>query len=414
MSSILTNNSAMVALDTLRNINMSLSKTQSEISTGLKISSAADNAAIWSISQVMQSDVDGFGAISENLSLGNSTVAVARKAAESIVDLLGDVKTQVVAAQESGNDKAKIQTEIVALRDQVNSIVGAAQFNGVNLLQPGQDISILSSLDRASDGTVSTSAISVSRTDLSAAVEVVGTTATTAGSLLTGTRTGSAVAGNATPANAIVDFTAGGVEAGATYQITLDGNGAAGADTGGVQTFTYVANGTETEVDVSTALKAQIDTYLTDNSLTLITTSQNATTGELTIAIGGGQGTDSINVGIAEFTGGTAAGGLTELGAMDVTTTEGAAQALTDIETLINTAIDAAAAFGSVQGRIETQQSFVQSLTDSLTTGKGALVDADMEEASARLQALQVQQQLGIQSLSIANQAPQNILALFR
>ncbi len=414
MSSILTNNSAMVALDTLRNINMSLSKTQSEISTGLKIGSAADNAAIWSISQVMQSDVDGFGAISENLSLGNSTVAVARKAAESIVDLLGDVKTQVVAAQESGNDKAKIQTEIVALRDQVNSIVNAAQFNGVNLLQPGQDISILSSLDRASDGTVSTSAISVGRTDLSAAVEVVGADAATAGSLMTGTRTGSAVAGNAGTPNALVAFTGGGVEAGATYQITLAGTGAATVDTGGAQTFTYVANGTETELQVSTALKAQIDTFVADNNLTDLSTAQDATTGELTIALGGGQGTDSINVGFQEFTGGTAAGGLSELGAMDVTTTNGAAQALTDIETLINAAIDAAAAFGSVQGRIETQQSFVQSLTDSLTTGKGALVDADMEEASARLQALQVQQQLGIQSLSIANQAPQNILALFR
>ena len=53
-------------------------------------------------------------------------------------------------------------------------------------------------------------------------------------------------------------------------------------------------------------------------------------------------------------------------------------------------------------------------LTDSLTTGIGSLVDADMEETSARLQALQVQQQLATQSLSIANQQPQNILSLFR
>jgi flagellin-like hook-associated protein FlgL len=51
---------------------------------------------------------------------------------------------------------------------------------------------------------------------------------------------------------------------------------------------------------------------------------------------------------------------------------------------------------------------------DALKNGIGAMVDADMEEASARLQALQVQQQLGIQALSIANQAPQNILSLFR
>ena len=53
-------------------------------------------------------------------------------------------------------------------------------------------------------------------------------------------------------------------------------------------------------------------------------------------------------------------------------------------------------------------------LAISLTAGIGSLVDADMEEASARLQALQVQQQLGVQALSIANQAPQTIMSLFR
>jgi flagellin len=53
-------------------------------------------------------------------------------------------------------------------------------------------------------------------------------------------------------------------------------------------------------------------------------------------------------------------------------------------------------------------------MSDALTTGIGSMVDADMEEASARLQALQTQQQLGVQALSIANQAPQNIMSLFR
>jgi flagellin len=83
------------------------------------------------------------------------------------------------------------------------------------------------------------------------------------------------------------------------------------------------------------------------------------------------------------------------------------------VETLINNSVDAAAEFGSAQGRIETQSSFISNLTDALTSGIGAMVDADMEEASAKLQALQVQQQLGVQSLSIANQSPQTILSLF-
>ena len=90
-----------------------------------------------------------------------------------------------------------------------------------------------------------------------------------------------------------------------------------------------------------------------------------------------------------------------------------ASAALQNIETYIDGSIDAAAAFGSVQGRIETQSEFIGKLTDSLKSGIGSLVDANMEEVSARLQALQVQQQLSIQAMSIANQAPQSLLSLF-
>ena len=84
------------------------------------------------------------------------------------------------------------------------------------------------------------------------------------------------------------------------------------------------------------------------------------------------------------------------------------------VEAQLQAAIDAAAAFGAAQARIDAQNQFLGKQTDAIKTAVGAMVDADMEEASARLQALQVQQQLGIQALSIANQAPQNVLALFR
>jgi flagellin len=105
----------------------------------------------------------------------------------------------------------------------------------------------------------------------------------------------------------------------------------------------------------------------------------------------------------------TAASGL-NIAALSVT----GATALADIETAIATASDAAADFGSVQMRLEIQSDFVKALTDALSAGVGSLVDANMEEEAARLSALQVQQQLGVQSLSIANSAPQSILALFR
>ena len=85
MSSILTNNGAMVALQTLKSINADLNKTQDMISTGKEVGSAKDNSALWAISKVMESDVAGFNAISDSLSLGESTVAVASAGAEQIV-----------------------------------------------------------------------------------------------------------------------------------------------------------------------------------------------------------------------------------------------------------------------------------------------------------------------------------------
>ncbi|WP_343869671.1 flagellin [Caenispirillum bisanense] len=87
---------------------------------------------------------------------------------------------------------------------------------------------------------------------------------------------------------------------------------------------------------------------------------------------------------------------------------------LDTLEMALNKAVDAAAALGSAQFRVEIQSEFLTSMIDNLKLGIGTLVDADMNEESARLQALQVQQQLGIQSLSIANQAPQALLRLFQ
>ena len=175
MSSILTNTSSMIALQTLKGVNMNLEKTQSEISTGKSVASARDNSAVWAISKVMESDVKGFMAISESLSLGQSTLAVAANASETVTDLLTDIKGKIVASQEENVDRAKIQEDIDALRNQIDSVVGAAQFNGLNLLSGSADVNILSSLDRASDGTVTSSDIQVNRQDLSTVAGVYGT-----------------------------------------------------------------------------------------------------------------------------------------------------------------------------------------------------------------------------------------------
>ncbi|HHS89088.1 MAG TPA: flagellin [Rhodobacteraceae bacterium] len=488
MSSILTNKSAMVALQTLKMINSSLSKTQAEISTGKKIASAKDNSSIWAISKVMESDVKGFKGIAESLSLGESTVAVARQASETITGLLTDIKSKIVAAQEENVDRAKIQTDISALRDQITSVVNAAQFNGLNLLKGTADVNILSSLDRAPDGSVSASNITISRQDMSTTAGVLGTgtdlsanavlsatAATNAGNTATVTiatdgdmsdNTLSLSIGGATlnysagdlsgdqdaaastisgainalgivgvtasvSANVItltstrafedVSLAATGATASAssiaeraeTLTFSASANVAEGDGyqiTVGSNTFTFVAGKGETFEDVAKGLKAAVDGGTIAGLSTQV--AQNASN-QWVLKIDNDSAT-SQSLARAGAAGGTASGGLFGLDTINVTTNAGANAALSNIENLINNSIDAAANFGSAQGRIEIQSEFIGKLTDSLRAGIGTMIDADMEEASARLQALQVQQQLGIQSLSIANQSPQSILSLFR
>ena len=495
MSSILTNNGAMVALQTLKSINADLGKTQSLISTGKNVSSAKDNASVWAISKVMESDVKGFQGISDSLALGQSTLSVAAQASETVTDLLTDIKGKIVAAQESNVDRDKIQTDIKALTSQIKSVVGAAQFNGLNLVKGTDDVNILSSLDRNSDGTVTASDITVNRQDLSTdagtygttgdlsgngarsaasitnagntatltlaadadvaadafALNVGGTTISIAAGEVTGDQDAAAalinsklnaaniVGVSATVASNVVTITStrgfedvalsttkNGADANATLSATSIGERAenitfenAKVNSGdgyrltvGSSTVTYVAGNNENMEDVARGLKAAIDgAGLSDVTTRVV---KDDSTGKWQLKIDN-DGSSSVSLStLAGTTGGKASGGLFGLDNIDVTTNSGADSALDNIETLINNSIDAAAQFGSAQGRIEAQSNFISNLTDSLKSGIGAMVDADMEEASARLQALQVQQQLGVQSLSIANQAPQTILSLFR
>ena len=84
------------------------------------------------------------------------------------------------------------------------------------------------------------------------------------------------------------------------------------------------------------------------------------------------------------------------------------------VDAAISNVAAAASELGTAQSRMMAQTSFVSSLQTSINNGVGSLVDADLNVASTRLQALQVQQQLGVQSLSIANQSTQSILKLFQ
>ena len=430
MSSILTNTSSMIALQTLKNTNMELAKTQGEISTGKSIASAKDNSAIWAISKVMEADVNGFKAISDSLSLGDSTVGVARQAAETVTDLLTQIKGKVVAAQNDNVDRTKIQTDISALTKQVTSVINAAQFNGLNLVDGSvtstntdgaTGIDVLASLDRDSSGNVTASSIGVASQNLS---QTAGTALTTAAASVgtDGGTAGSIDANDGGTADFIKMDTFAFLDAsGAATGTAALARGTAGLDD---SVATGLMEGDQLTFQVG-AIEAQYTVRAGDTAEGVVAGMKNAfqaaglNSADFTMDIDTAAGelkiTNNTNAAVSfAFSSSRVSGGLAGLATMDVSTASNAQAALGSVENLIQTTIDASANFGSVSGRIDTQNNYIGKLTDSLKAGIGSLVDADMEEASARLQALQVQQQLGVQSLSIANKSPQSILALFR
>jgi flagellin len=371
----------------------------------------------------MESDVKGFQGISDSLNLGESTVAVARNGAETVTDLLTDMKGKIVASQEQNVDRAKIQTDIVALRDQINAVVGAAQFNGLNLLSNrattagSGTVNVLASLDRSSSG-VAASDITVGKKDLGTAASSVtgGTVANlTAAATLNATQSVSLAVTTPTGAGQIFSIGLTGTDAnGDKFTATDYTTGTTAAD---AQKIMYIARDGDTAGDIAKGLAQAFAIHAAEEGLDTDVLNITASGSNLTVTSTVTDATDTIAARIDTLTSPTEVtigGGLEKLNDIDVTTDAGADAALVAIEFMIQNAIDSAASFGSAQGRIETQSNFISSLTDSLKSGIGTLVDANMEEASARLQALQVQQQLGVQALSIANQAPQSLLSLFR
>ncbi|WP_027257101.1 flagellin [Leisingera aquimarina] len=272
MTSILTNNGAMVALQTLKSVNNSLEETQNQISTGKEVGMAKDNSAVWAISKSMESDISAYEQVTDALNFGEATVGVASSGMEQIVETLKDMRDLVVAGVSQNVDHAQIEADLANKRDTIESIIDSASFNGANLLD-----------------------------------------------------------------NAV------------TAQLDVLG----GLDT--------------------TALTGDII------SVTGVDSATNLNTGAMTALAAGNADT-----------------------------------VMTEIETMLTFSIGEAARLGASSNRLTDQNDFISKLSDSMKTGVSSMTDTNMEEASARLKALQTQQQLAVQSLTIANSAPSTLQQLFR
>ena len=271
--SVNTNAGAFVALQSLSSTNRSLEVTQNRINTGLAVSGAKDNSAVFAIAQNLRSDLGGLNAIRQSLDRAGSALDVGIAAAETISDLLVEAKEKALAASDTGIDQTSrtaLQNDYQAIINQIDDVVTQAEFNGTNI--------VVSAATGAISAIVSddaTQTISVNGADLNTAAGALSLTVTTFGA-----------------------------------------------------------------ASAATAALGQVEAALTSVNSTLAT-------------------------------------------------------------------------FGSAARQIELQGTFADRLSDTIETGIGNLVDADLARESANLQALQVKQQLGLQALAIANQSPGAILSLF-
>lgn len=306
MTSILTNDAAMSALQTLRGINSSLQDTQGRVSSGYRVAKAADNAAYWSIATTMRSDNSALSAVSDALGLGAAKVDTAYTAMDNAITVVQQIKDKLVAATENSVSKSDVQEEMTQLQQQLESIAQSASFSGQNWMfaANGASASVVSSFVRNNNGTVAVNSTSYS------------------------------------------------------FNTSSQGNVMFGAKPSGAIDTSSGILGTKQTID--------------------------------------GSAYSVFSLNITNMTSG------------------GIGKAMNLVQGALNALTSTASQLGSLSTRIDLQTGFISTLRDTIDSGVGKLVDADMEEESSRLSALQTQQQLAIQSLQIANTSAQNVLALFK
>ena len=391
MTSILTNVAAMAALSTLRSIDGSMEDTQARVSSGLRVGEASDNAAYWSIATTMRSDNMALSAVQDALGLGAAKVDTAYAGMESAIEVIKEIKAKLVAASEDGVDKDKIQEEISQLQDQLVSISEAASFSGENGLQTdltaaggSETKSVVGSFVRDDSGNVSVKKVDYTLDSTTVLFDTGGDT----GILDTQT----AIEDDSITLNI---NTGGVVSAVTVVAYTIDD---VIADTGSVFTGDSATGGALSYVKVSDDVwVAAVDQ-----------------TGVATQEVAYDDGTTLWAVDTTAVPGTVTTTSVAELSIDSATTAGQLAQLIQMVDDALSAMTSAAADLGSIGMRIGLQEEFVNALTDSIDSGVGRLVDADMNEESTRLKALQTQQQLAIQSLSIANSASESILTLFR
>jgi flagellin len=350
----MTNAAALTALQSLSATSKALQDTQARISTGYRVAQASDNAAYWSIATTMRSDNQALSTVQDALGLGASKVDTAYTGMNNVLSTIDKIKTKLLSTYgQTDAAKAKTQTEIKALQSQMKSFADAATFSGSNFLAVTSK-----QIAAANDGVQPDSKIVSSFNRSSSGAISIGT----------------------------IDINVEGTKL-FDYGLATD-------------VKNYGTLDRQTSVYSTAAAQGQYDTAYA-NAIAAGSTDIAANTAGQAAVTGTPAKVDNVSAFNVDIT----APGVTD----NIIT-----QMISKIDNVMAQLTNSATILGSAKSSIDLQKTFTSSLMDSIDRGVGQLVDADMNKESTRLQALQVQQQLGIQSLSIANSNAQQVLSLFK
>lgn len=365
MSSIITNNGATTALATLRAIGARLTDTSQQVSSGLRVKTAADNAAYWSISTSMRSDVKAMNVVNDSVGLAQGVVDTAYAGMESVLDSFVEIRNLVITASDmpqpgmkdavkptfsldpeyAKSDVYKIDQRIQTLQDQAKAAMLSASFSGVNLLYHGKNEDEKASAQLFNftigyaDGKVQT--LNVKAMDTLLLNDDFGSFPTT-------------FPGEFNP-----------------EQTLFDGSDTINAPGSFTPLGVYWYN-----IPVSNPTTGDPEAYPVEPTYVL----------------------QALENHVARF--GSDRQGLYS-------------NFVANLDQKIQAITSKMAYVGTVQKSLEMYDEINNKMIDSATNSIGRLVDADMETTATRLRALETQKQLAIQSLGIANAAPGNLVQLF-
>ena len=410
MTVINTNVSATLAANAITRNDRAMSTAMERLSTGLRINSAADDAAGLAIASRMRSQVDGLEQAARNANDGISMIQTAEGAYIEVSNMLSRMKELSVQASSgtySNTDRAALNLEFSQLQSEMKRIAGNTQWNGFNIL------------DGAAGGTSATVNYQVGA---GSGQTMAATFNTLYKNVATSTATAESVVANKT--QSIVDISGSSIAAGDHIKITLTDNGGNKVDLllsvdATAATALSGGGGADTVVDG--------DIHYADNGYTALNTvlGQAGHAG-ITVKLGHNGTADAANKIFIQGTANTqpftlaatdvsiVRGEVSTLDAFDVSSATNAQKSVAELDSLITTVAAGRAKYGAYINRLEYAADNLMNVAQNTDASRSRIEDADYASETSELARTQIISQASTAMLAQANQSKQSVLALLQ